>query len=156
MKPSKTRLAVSIAAIGIILVSLLVMLLDIFVPLNIWLHPVLTFLFCLFLGCGVLLLILGFARRSHWFLFLSSFLIGLAVFYALSQYVFWWLALIIVGVVWAIFGIMSFMCNGSMTEDIALNKSADYKNYEQRKAEKDKLERSEPKEELPEIKSFKE
>ncbi len=156
MKLSKNRLIVSIASIAIVLASLAFMLLDIFIPLNIWLHPVLNFLFGILLGFGVLLMVLGFTRRSHWFLFLSSILMGLAVFYVLAQYVFWWIVLIVVVVVWVIFGIMSFMCNGSMSEDIALNKRSDYKNYEQRKAEKEELEKVQPKEELPEIKSFKE
>ena len=47
------------------------------------------------------------------------------------------------------------MSAGNHTEEIALNKSPDYKNYEQRKAEREKAEAESEPEQLPEIKSFK-
>ena len=46
------------------------------------------------------------------------------------------------------------MSNGSQTENVALNNSPEYKTYEERKAEEENA-KTEEKEELPEIKSFK-
>ncbi len=156
MKKSKSRLVIGVAAIFILLVSLAVTLCDAFIPLNIWIHPVLTFIFCLFVGFGILCIFLGFARKSVWFFFLSAIMIGLAFLYAASMELEWWIGLIILVVIWAIFGIISIVYNGNRTEDIALNKSPDYKDYEQRKAEKEAAEKNEEPKELPKIKSFKE
>lgn len=155
MKITKKQLAVTLIGIAILVVSLVVTLLDALIPLNIWVHPALTFLFCVFVGFGVLLSVLGFTHKSVFYFFLSSVLLGLALVYALSNYIEWWIGLIVVVVVWAIFGCVSFIANGNKTEDIALNKSPDYKDYKQRKAEKEAAEQAEEKKELPEIKSFK-
>lgn len=156
MKNNKKRLITGIISIIILLVSLTITLCDALIPLDIWIHPALTFFFCLFVGFGALCLGFGFAKKSVWYFFLSAVLLGLAFAYAMSQYVEWWIGVIIVGVVWAIFGTLSIISNGNRTEDIALNKSADYKNYEQRKAEKEEAEKNAEPQELPKIKSFKE
>ena len=89
--------------------------------------------------------------------FLSSILLGLAFVYAFCCSVpeQWWISLIVVAVIWLIFAILSIMSAGNHTEEIALNKSPDYKNYEQRKAEREKAEAESEPEQLPEIKSFK-
>lgn len=157
MKLKKQRVIIGIVSILILLVSLVITLCDAFVPWDIWLHPILTFLFCIFIGFGVLCMAMGFAKKSVWFFFISALLIGLALIYAIAMTVGdkWWIGFIIVPVVWAIFGILSVIYNGNRTEDIALNKSPDYKNYEQRKAEKEAAEAAEPEKELPKIKSFK-
>ena len=155
MKITKKQLAVTLVGIAILVVSLTMTLLDALVPLEIWLHPALTFLFCICVGFGVLLTVLGFVNKSVFYFFLSSILLGLALVYALSNYIDWWIGVIVVAVVWAIFGCVSFIANGNRTEDIALNKSPDYKDYKQRKAEKEAAEQAEEKKELPEIKSFK-
>ncbi len=155
MKITKKQLAVTLVCIAVLVVSLVITLLDALVPLKIWVHPALTFLFCLCVGFGVLLSVLGFARKSVFYFFLSAILLGLALVYALSNYIDWWIGVIVVAVVWAIFGCVSFIANGNRTEDIALNKSPDYKDYKQRKAEKEAAEQAEEKKELPEIKSFK-
>jgi len=154
---SKKQLALSVSSIAILVVSLVVMLLDIFIPIDLWVHPILTFLFCVFIGFGIMCLALGFSEKSPWFFFLSAILLGLAFIYAfvcsVSEY--WWISLVVVAVVWAIFAVLSFMSAGNRTEDIALNKSPEYKNYEQRKAEREKAESEAKPETLPEIKSFK-
>ncbi len=155
MKITKKQLILSIASIAILLISLAVMLCDFLVPLNIWIFPVLTFLFCLFIGFGIMSLILGFYYRSPWYFFLSAILLGLALFYAVIQYVTWWICLVVLLVLWAIVAIVSYMSSGNKTEDIALNKSPEYKNYNQRKAEKLKAEAEKEPDEMPEIKSFK-
>ena len=71
------------------------------------------------------------------------------------QYIIWWVALVILVVTVMIFPVISIIVCGNKTEDIALNKSEDYKNYEQRKAEKEAEEAAKEPEPLPEIKSFK-
>ena len=155
MKIKGKQLALAVTSIIVLIVSLTVMLLDIFVPLAFWTHPVLNFLFCMFVGFGVICMGLGFSKTSPWYFFLSSILLGLALIYALMQYILWWIGLIIVGVIWCIFAVLSFIVAGNKTEDIALNKSPDYKTYEQRKAEKEEQEANKEPEKLPEIKSFK-
>lgn len=157
MKLSKKQFVIAIASIAILVASVAVLLLDALIPLGIWLHPALTFLFCLFTGFGALCLVLGFYDKSPWYFFLSSVLLGLAFIYAFSCSIpkYWWISLIIVIVIWAIFSVMSVMAAGNKTESIALNKSSDYKNYEQRKAEREQAEKNAEPEPLPEIKSFK-
>ncbi len=157
MKISKKQKIVSVFSILIILISLAVMLCDFLIPLNFWTFPLLNFLFCLFVGFGLLGLGLGFVNRSPWYFFISSTLLGLALFYAIIQYVIWWICIVIFFVLLAVVAIVSFMTAGNKTEDVALNKSPEYKNYEQRRAEKLEAEAKaeQEKEELPEIKSFK-
>ena len=157
MKLSKKQVAVYVLAIAVLLVSLVITLLDAFIPLKIWVHPILTFLFCLAIGFGIICLAFGFSKKSPWYFFLSSVLLGLAFVYAFCCSVpeQWWISLIVVAVIWLIFAILSIMSAGNHTEEIALNKSPDYKNYEQRKAEREKAEAEIEPEQLPEIKSFK-
>ena len=155
MKIKGKQLALAVTSIIVLIVSLTVMLLDIFVPLAFWTHPVLNFLFCMFVGFGVICMGLGFSKTSPWYFFLSSILLGLALIYALMQYILWWIGLIIVGVIWCIFAVLSFIVAGNKTEDIALNKSPDYKTYEQRKVETEEQEANKEPEKLPEIKSCK-
>lgn len=146
-----------IASIAILVVSLIITLCDALVPLDIWVHPILTFLFCAFVGFGVLLIVCAFIKHSPFYFFLSAAFLGLALFYAVINYTEWWIALIALFVTWGVFACLSFLVNGNKTEDIVLNKSENYKNYEQRRAEKQAAEASEeanPKE-LPKIKSFK-
>lgn len=152
---SKKSVVLGCISICVLLAALTFALLDAFVPFTFWRysHPVLNFLFCILLGFGVMTLVFAFRMQSPWYFFLSSVLLGLAFFYVLIQYVVWWICLLIVVVVWSIFGVISFMSAGNKTEDIALNKSSDYKTFEQRKAEEKSEEK--PEKELPEIKSFK-
>ncbi|MBP5466897.1 MAG: hypothetical protein J6Y43_04990 [Clostridia bacterium] len=154
---TKKNLVLAVLSVCILALSLAFALVDALVPLEVWTHPLLNFLFCVLLGFGIMTVYLGFAKSSPWYFFLSSIMLGLAFFYALVQYVPWWICLLIVIVVWAIFGIMSFMKAGNQTEDIALNKSPDYKTFEQRKAEEAAAKAEEKKnaKPLPEIKSFK-
>ena len=154
MKISKRQLIVSLISILIVLGSLAFMLCDFLIPLNVWTHPVLNFFFCLFLGFGIMTMVIGFIKSSPWYFFLSSMLFGLTLIYALLQYLPWWIGVVIVVVVWVICAIVSFMSNGSQTENVALNNSPEYKTYEERKAEEENA-KTEEKEELPEIKSFK-
>ncbi len=155
MKITKKQFFISILSILIFLSSLALMFCDIFIPLNIWTHPVLTFIFALFVGFGLMTFVLGVIKGTPWYFFLSAVLIGLSGFYVLIQYLKFWIALIILFVFLAIMPVVSIIFSGNKTESIALNKSPDYKNYHERKAEKSTKEKEEPEEELPEIKSFK-
>ena len=65
----------------------------------------------------------------------------------------WW-AIAIIDVVIVILGVfLSLLVAGNKTEDIALNEKPEYKNYQQRKVERE-LEESGESVELPKIKSF--
>ena len=96
MKISKKLMLLAIVSLFVLLASLTVMLLDIFIPLDFWTHPVLNFLFCLCVGFGLISLILGFINKSSWHFFISSILLGLALIYLLAQYMYFWIGLIIV------------------------------------------------------------
>ena len=154
---SKKNLFLGVSALTILTLSLVFALLDALVPLNIWTHPVLNFLFALCVGFGIMTLVMAFIKKSAWFFFVSAVLLSIALFYALIHYITWWILLIILVVFLAIIAVVSVMTAGNQTEDIAINKSKDYKNYEQRKAEEKEHQKDAEKEEkpLPEIKSFK-
>ena len=155
---SKKNLLLGIMSVCILLASLAFAIIDAALSLEIWTHPVLNFLFGIFVGFGVIALVLGFKKASPWFFFVSVLLLDPALFYVVVQYLKpWWLCLLIFGVLLAIFAIVSVMVAGNQTEDIALNKSPDYKTFEQRKAEEKAKAAAEEKTEkpLPEIKSFK-
>lgn len=154
---SKKSIVLGILSVCIIAVALIFMLLDALIPLNVWTHPVLNFLFCICLGFGIMVLSLAFIKQSTWFFFVSAILFGLSFFYVLIQYIPWWLCLIIVIALWVLFAIMSVMVAGNMTESISLNKSPDYKTFDERKAEEKAKEAAteKPEKPLPEIKSFK-
>ncbi|MBR0190070.1 MAG: hypothetical protein IJQ23_06765 [Clostridia bacterium] len=154
---SKKNLLLGILSICIFALSLTFAIVDWAVPLEVWTHPVLNFLFGLAVGFGVTTLVLAFKNRSPWYFFLSVILLGLAALYVTLQYIVWWLCLIIIVVLVAVTAITSVMVAGNKTEEIALNKSPDYKTFEERKAEEKAKEASEEKQEkpLPQIKSFK-
>ncbi|MBE7089903.1 MAG: hypothetical protein E7362_03765 [Clostridiales bacterium] len=154
---SKNRKILGISSIAIFVVALAVMLMDWFIPLNLLFHPAANFAAILFLGFGIMTLVLAFRNKSPWFLFLSAILVGLCLLYVLLYVLLpdWWIAVVVVVAVWAIYAILSVTLFGNKTEAIALNKSPEYKNYEQRKAEKEEAEANKEEEPLPELKSFK-
>lgn len=156
MSNPKSQKTIYLVSISILIVSLVITLLDAFIPLNIWVHPILTFLFCLAVGFGILCVVLAFIKKSAWCFFVSSILLGLSFIYAFSCSLKskWWISLIIVVIVWAILALSSIMHAGNKTEDISLNKSEEYKNYQQRKLEREQAEKEKQEEPLPEIKSF--
>ncbi len=154
MKITKKQLTISVVSVAILLISLVIMFLDIFVPLNLWTHPALTFLLCMTTCFGVLLLVLGFKDSFAWYCFVGAILLSFAVFYVTVQYLTWWICLIVVFVLLCVAGILCFVRSGSKTE-FALNNDPEYKNYKKRKAEKEITDANKGPEELPEIKSFK-
>ncbi len=157
MKINKSQLVTSIASIAIFLISLAVMICDFVIPLDLWTHPILTFIFCLSVGFFVLSILLGMVKKSVWYLFLGAICVTFSIIYPFAHTDFWWIGIIVTIVSWALIAIISYILMGSRTEDIALNKSPEYKNYKQRAAEKQEAEKAEQElqEELPQIKSFK-
>ena len=154
---SKKNLIVGISILAVLFISLTFLLLNVFIPFTLWVHPVLNFLFVMFVGFGILTLVAGFKTKNPWFFFWASVLLGLSMFYVLLNYMkLWWIVLIILVVFWAAMAVMSIMRVGSV-EDVSLNKSPEYKTYDQRKAEEAAKAETEEKEEkpLPTLKSFK-
>ena len=154
---SKNKKILGVCSIAIFVVALAFMFIDWFAPLNLLVHPALNFVAILFLGFGIMTLVLALKGKSPWFLFLSAVLIGLFLLYILLDVLWpdWWIAVVVTVAVWAIYAILSITLFGNKTEAIALNKSPEYKNYEQRKLEKEEAEATKEEEPLPELKSFK-
>ena len=157
MTMSKNKKILGVSSIAIFVVALAVMLIDWFVPLNLLFHPAANFAVVLFLGFGIMSLALAIKCKSPWFLFLSAVLVGLFALYVLLFVLLpdWWIAVVVTVAIWAIYAILSVTIFGNKTEAIALNNSPEYKNYEQRKAEKEEQELNKEEEVLPELKSFK-
>lgn len=155
MKKITSKLVALYISIGIFVIALAFMICDWAIPISLLYHPVLNFVSIIFIGFGIMALIYGFKRKVPFYFFLSALLLGLVVFYVLFYYLVWWIGLIAFVVISFIISIFSFIVVGNKTEEIALNKSPEYKNYKERQAEKDAIEASKDAEELPEIKSFK-
>ena len=159
MKITKSQKIIAFSAIALLLVSLALMFVDIFVPeFKFGYHPILTFLFCNFVGLGIICLTLGVLKKSSFYFFLSAILLGLSIFYVfiILSLKYWWAGVIVLAAFWFIMSIFCFISGSNKTESIALNDRPDYKNYEQRKAEKEAKKAEEKEKELPKLKSFKE
>ena len=162
MNKSKKNLVVGIISILILLIALAFAIINGVQPVDIWGNTkpitffthVLDFFFVAFLGFGVMCTVFGFSKKSPWFIFIATCLISLSLVYLFIHFAFWWLMFVVIFVFVAIMVILSIMVCGNKTEQ-ALNKDSEYKNYNQRRAEKLEQEKNLPKEELPEIKSFK-
>lgn len=145
-----------VISLCIVIASFVVMILDFAIPLNFWVHPVLNLFFCLFVGFGVYCLTLGVIKKSPWYFFLSAGQLVIALIYPLIFYKVNPIIIVVSAIVMmAVISLLSLIVCGNKTEDIALNKSDDYKNYEERREEKQKAESEKEPEPLPEIKSFK-
>lgn len=156
MASKKSRIVLGVISILIFAVALTFMILDWTLPLNFLTHPILNLLGILFTGFGIMAFVLAFTNKSVWFLFVGAIALGLVLLYVLLNCVVWWIAIICLIVFWCMCAVLSITVFGNRTENIALNKSPDYKTYEERKAEKAEAEKKQPEEELPTIKSFKE
>jgi hypothetical protein len=148
MKKLSNNVLYGIISLCITLASLVLFVLDWAVPLNIWIHPVLTLLFALFLGFGLFCVILGISKKSSWFMFLSTILLSLALFYVLIQYITWWVCLIIVVFYAICSSIMSVIVCGNKTEMVDTDEII-------KNGERVAPAVEETKEELPKLKSFK-
>lgn len=162
MKKFPKKLVLTVSSIAILVVALVFAIVNGTSAVDVWGHEqpisfiwhLLDFLFVICLGFGVLCAVLGFSSKSAWYVFLSTGLLTLGLLYLLLNVIEWWIALIVLFVFVAIMCIVCVAVCGNKTE-FAQNNQPEYKNYEQRKAEKEALEASKPEEELPEIKSFK-
>ncbi len=151
MKISKKQVIFYAVAILIVLSSVAFLLCDCLIPLNIWTHPVLNFLFFICLGFGIEVFVYGFINKSPWFIFVSSLLLGLTLIYLLAHYIAWWIGLIVIVSIWVVIAFINIIFIGNKTENIALNSSDDYVPYKDRI----KQDKEEKPEDLPQIKSFK-
>jgi predicted membrane protein len=155
MKKSVKNTLNYVVSIIILLVSLTITLCDaLIIDFDLWVHPILTFLFFVASQLGLFVLVKGVNNKSPWQFFLSCGLLSLALLYVLIQYVFVWLAIVIVIVFVGVMALLSLAVCGNKTENIALNKDPEYKDYKTRMAEKKAQEDNEVKEEVK-IKSFK-
>ena len=156
MKLSGKQKIFAVISIIIACLSFCLMILDWAIPLNIWIHPILTFVFANFLGFGILLYATALIKRCPAYLFVAAMLLGLAILYILMCIgLAWFYALIAFIVVLFITFVIDYLVVGGFKTEHADNKSHHYKNYKQRIAEKEEQEKNIEKEELPEIKSFK-
>ena len=144
-----------VVLIIIFLISLTITLCDALISgFDLWVHPILNFLFFVASLLGLFVLVKGVINKSPWQFFLSCGLLSLALLYVLIQYVFIWLAIVIVVVFASVMALLSLAICGNKTENIALNKDPEYKDYKTRMAEKKAQEDNEDKEEVK-IKFFK-
>ncbi len=154
MAKNKKRLINGIISILILVASLVVMILDFAIPLNIWVHPILTLLLCLFGGFGLFMIIGGIAQKSAFKFFIGAGLFALALLYVLCCEVKWWIAIIAVIVFLFVMAVLNGIINGNSADDSAMNKDGDdYKTYAERKKEQPADDAEET--EIPELKSFK-
>ena len=155
----KSTKIIGIFSIAIFLIALAVMICQFVMGFDFLFHPILNFLLIVFAGFGLFNLISGFVKKYPAYFFLSAILIGLSALYVLLVTVSaWWVAVVSCVVLIILIACLSLIVCGNRTEDIALNKDPEYKNYEERKVEKqqaDELERKTEEENLPQIKSFK-
>ncbi len=157
MKISKTNLAIALVSILILVAASTILILEYALEsFRFMTHPVLNFLLVISAGFGVMTAILGIFKKTPWYFFLSSIIFSYLIIYGFCQFKqIWFVGLIIAIVACAISAIFSFVVAGNKTEDIALNDKPEYKDYKQRKAEKEFAESQEEKKELSKIKSFK-
>ena len=150
------RLVFAICSLLITVTSTVIAIIDGVKEWEIAVHPILTFLFLMVSGFGLLFLISGFVRRFPWHIFSGAVITFIALLYGLIDVfsVEWWIIVIVmIAYVFIAFS-LSFIIASNKTEDIALNNHVEYKNYKQRKEEKLKLEQEEKEVELPKIKSY--
>lgn len=150
------RLIFAVCTLLITVASTVVAIIDGVKEWQIAVHPILTFLFLMLSGFGLLFLISGFVRRYPWHVFIGAGITFIALLYGLIDVfsVEWWIILIVMLAYVFIAFSLSFIIAGNKTEDIALNNHVEYKNYKQRKEEKLKLEQEDEQVELPKIKSY--
>ncbi len=155
MKITKNQLSVAIISILLLVGASTILILQYALDFDFFSHPILNFLFVLECGFGLMLLIMGIVKKFTWFYFSSAILLSLVIIYLFAQIEFWWVGLIIAVVFCVIVGLFSFITVGNQIDDMSLNNSPEYKNFEQRQSEKEEFENSQEEEELPTIKSFK-
>lgn len=106
--------------------------------------PVVNFFFYLFTGFALISYGIAIKNKKPQYFFLGAILATLCVIYLfILLKIVWWIILLSCIVVIALSILLSYLIAGNQTEDIALNKSPEYKNYKERQAEKEEKERKE-------------
>lgn len=144
--------------IAIIVLSVAFMIVNYLCFSDFLVHPVLNAVALAVLAFSIVSYIKAFTEKAPVYFMLGGILIGFVVLYVLiaSLPEIWWIAVVITVAIWLITALTSFIVAGNKTEEIALNKSPDYKDYNERMKEKYEQAKKEDNKELPEIKSFKE
>ncbi len=158
MKISKKQFAYAIATLAVFVLALVLTILEWSKVFIVCSHPIFMFFLVVSAGLGILATVRAFLDKSPFFFFLGAILFMYLTSYCLADFahMVWWLIVIVAVVVAMLFFVLSFIFAGNRTENIALNKSPDYKNYEQRRLERDAKEKAEEESYVPpEIKSFK-
>lgn len=158
MKITKKQAVYSVAALAVIILALVLTILEWTEVFVICSHPVFMFFLVAAAGLGIIVTVQGAENKSPFRFFLAAVLFIYVASYALADFASlpWWIILIVDVVILILFVTVSFMVAGNKTEAIALNKSPDYKNYEERQAEREAKEKAEEENYTPpEIKSFK-
>lgn len=120
-------------------------------------HPILTFLFLFIAGTGVTFIVTGFTAKFTWYAFIGEVLFAVALLYAMIDvfHAIWWIVLIVVFAAVALLAMVSVLYFGNKAAD-SDDKKPGYKSYKERQADKDAAAKAkDEKEEIPEIKSFK-
>lgn len=150
-----------IYGIAVVVVAVAFMVVNLLVFPEFLVHPVLNSVALAALLLSVTAYYKAVTCKAPVYFMVGGILIGLVVLYVLLATLikFWWVAVVCTLAVWIITALVSYVIAGNHTEEIALNKNDDYKDYETRMKEKRETalkEDEKAKEELPEIKSFKE
>lgn len=153
MKIDRNKKIYGLISIGVLLLSLVFALVDYIVPLNLWTHPALNFLFCAFIGFGIFGAVYGLRNKVAMYVLVGAILLGLASYYLTFQYIGWLMSLLVIFTVWAVFAIVGYVCLGNKAEK-ALNDEPDYQSFQVQREKAKSEENSQP-EELPQLKTFK-
>lgn len=154
-KKSKAYLCCGIA---IIVLSVAFMIVNYLSFPDFLVHPVLNAIAFLLIAFTILAYVKAISAKAPVYFMLGGIMLGFVILYVLIAALpkLWWIAIVVTIAVWAITALLSYIISGNKTEEIALNKSPDYKNYEERMKEKYAEAEKKDNKELPEIKSFKE
>ena len=126
-----------LAAIGIIVLALVLMLVNLNRTDSPVSNPFWWFYMVMTLGFGLLALTLGFVRsRTVYFFLAAALLDGFLIYLMIDVFSLVWYAVVIVGVMFLlIVGLLDLFLLGNRTEAIAQNEEPSYRTYAQKKAE---------------------
>jgi len=126
-----------LAAIGIIVLALVLMLVNLNRTDSPVSNPFWWFYMVMTLGFGLLALTLGFVRsRTVYFFLAAALLDGFLIYLMIDVFSLVWYAVVIVGVMFLlIVGLLDLFLLGNRTEAIAQNEDPSYRTYAQKKAE---------------------
>ena len=126
-----------LAAIGIIVLALVLMLVNLNRMGSPVSNPFWWFYMVMTLGFGLLALTLGCVRsRTVYFFLAAALLDGFLIYLMIDVFSLVWYAVVIVGVMFLlIVGLLDLFLLGNRTEAIAQNEDPSYRTYAQKKAE---------------------